>query len=463
MLELSTKQQLATAAKTLAASYELVQHASHLFLPMDAETRAPGPCAPERCVWTPLSRDDKLLLGNQQGILFDSDGSLTSFDLMLRQFARKHEGPVSELLLKTEHGLRALDEAGVLQVPDGSFHPNYIEPRLNESPDDKVEVLATLAGWLNSEEEAVSLLRHLSTALSPGWSAVKYLLLIGDGRNGKSVLLNMLIGLFGNNNVSHVTRQQIADRLPVCTELNAKLLNIVMDGEMGYIKDSAMEKTLIAGEPGVVRRLYENGNTTVQTRALFLEALNSEPKTRDKSGALQKRISRFQFPNVYRIDHAFERRMRSPRMLGALLALMIDHFVREDELAVKLQQSAASAALQLEQQVLNSPVLQFVQHLVQGDPSWGPKLLAGGVPLEPLIASFMAWRLDEGHTEYSTVDVKRMFKAHFHVDRKSVRKDGKVQKHDIIIDCKDDTRALLEQEKGVQDETGLELETLVAD
>ena len=452
MLELSSKATLARAARTVAESYELVQHGSHTFIPCHWLTEAIGPLPAAERIWQPLTRNDKRRLANQtQNILFATDSELTNFDLMLRQFAIEDESVIQHLLVRTEDGLKMLDETGTLVEPTGQFCPNVLKPVLNTDEAAKAEVLDVIKGWLNSEEEAHSLLHHLATALCPGWSAVKYVLLIGDGRNGKSVLLSMLQDLFGASNVSNVTRQQIAERLPVCVELNNKLLNIIFDGEMAYIKDSSMEKTLIAGEPGYVRLLYENGNTRVLTNALFLEALNSEPKTRDKSGALQTRLSRFWFPNTYPIDMAFEKRMRSDELLGAFLSLLLDHFVTKYELADKLKQTSGSSALQVEQNLLNSPLHQFVSYLVSSDASWNDRLRQP-VMVDPLVDSFMAWRVDEGFTEFSTADVKRLFKEGFSTDWKTVREAGKVVKKQRLLEPKPEILALLNQLKGADED-----------
>lgn len=452
MLELSSKATLARAARTVAESYELVQHGSHTFIPCHWLTEAIGPLPAAERIWQPLTRNDKRRLANQtQNILFATDSELTNFDLMLRQFAIEDESVIQHLLVRTEDGLKMLDETGTLVEPTGQFCPNVLKPVLNTEEAAKAEVFDVIKGWLNSEEEAHSLLHHLATALCPGWSAVKYVLLIGDGRNGKSVLLSMLQDLFGASNVSNVTRQQIAERLPVCVELNNKLLNIIFDGEMAYIKDSSMEKTLIAGEPGYVRLLYENGNTRVLTNALFLEALNSEPKTRDKSGALQKRLSRFWFPNTYPIDMAFEKRMRSDELLGAFLSLLLDHFVTKYELADKLKQTSGSSALQVEQNLLNSPLHQFVSYLVSSDASWNDRLRQP-VMVDPLVDSFMAWRVNEGFTEFSTADVKRLFKEGFSTDWKTVREAGKVVKKQRLLEPKPEILALLNQLKGADED-----------
>ena len=449
MLRLTAKAGLAEAAQTLALSYHLVQHKTATYIPMDVVTGEIGPTTEDRQIWVPISRDEKRRLGNDQfQILFANDSEITNFDLMIRQCSIFDDTEVDHILVKTKNGMRSLGSDGKLTAPDGTFTPTYIEYELNEDPALKAEVFGYIKEWLSSEEEAHSLLNHLATALCPSWSAVKYVLFIGEGRNGKSLLLRMVLALFGKKNVSHVTRQQIAERLPVVAELNDKICNIVIDGAQTYIKDSSMEKTLVAGEPAVVRMLFENGNSVVQTTALFLEGLNKEPKTRDKSTALQKRISRFWFNNIYPLDRAFERKLLSPDVLGAFLSLLIDHFVLEDEIAEKLKQTEVGKQLQAEMQLLNSPLLQFIQYLYRNDPSIIDKLSSGGQLLDPLVASFMAWRVGEGHTEFTTVGTQALFKEGFRTERKSVRENGKVVKRTVLGEPRSDVQAFLEEIKG---------------
>lgn len=225
-----------------------------------------------------------------------------------------------------------------------------------------------------------------------------------------------------------------------------------------------MEKTLIAGEPGHVRMLYENSNTEVQTNALFIEGLNSEPKTRDKSGALQKRLSRFNFANTYDLDLSFEEKMRQPKMLGALLALLIDHYVKRNELATKLAQTQQSSQLQVEQLLLNSPVLQHVQWLVQQDATIIAKFRKGGMKLLPLAESFMAWRQAEGFSEFSTAEVTRMYWEYFKRDRASERRNGKSIKVPAIGVMGPEVEALIDMlEGGMEDGDDVQHGTVVED
>lgn len=452
MLELKTKKELASYAYTLGTSLELVRNRSITYIPADYETLDTSVAPPpERAIWLPYTRHDlKLRAATQFDTMFGSDSELASFEFMVSQAAQQVDGSPTSLLVKTPEGLRELDPQGQLLVPTGEFRPNFLTPMLNVAGEDKARVFEVISGWLNSDEEAESLLHHVATSLSPGWSAVKYILLLGDGRNGKSVMLKMLHRLFGQQNVSTVTRQAISEQSAVVTELNGKLLNIVYDGRAEYLKDSGTEKSLVAGEPVPIRKLYESTATIVQTNALFLEGLNREPKTHDKSSALQKRIVRFQFPNVYALDHRFEKSMLNERMLGAFLSLLIDRYVTEDEVATKLAPTTKAIELQLEQMFANSIGLQFLKHVEETDAMKAVGLL--GEPVSKLVQMFQSWRLKENDLgTWAEPDVVAVFQPLINTERKSQRVNGEVRKVRVITSFKTEAQAYLDSLKGDED------------
>lgn len=462
MLELKTKKELATYANNLARGFDLVRYKSTTYMPADYETfDTSQPPAPERTVWLPLSREDIRLLGsNQYSILFQSDGELNSFDFMVAQNSVYIQSNIHTLLVRTPEGLRELKTDGNLHEPTGVFIPNTLAPMLNEDPTDKDRVFAMIAEWVDSEEEAHSLLKHLATALAPGWSAVKYVLLLGEGRNGKGLLLKMIAAVFGRDNVSSVTRQHMAEQNPVVCELNGKLLNIVYDGMAEYVKDSGTEKTLVAGEPAPIRRLYESTPTVVQTNALFIEALNHEPKSKDKSLALQKRLMRFHFPNVYALDHKFERKALSERSLGAFMALLLDHYVHEDKVAELLAPTQRSMELQLEHMFVNSIGLQYLKHVEVMDPAGVDSLM--GMTLSELTTQFQSWRLKQNDlSNWPEPDVTALFQPILNTERRGMRVEGKPRKVRVISSLKPEALAFIESLKGEVEED--DLEALVAD
>lgn len=449
MLEPKTRKELATYAFSLASGHQLVRHRGVTYIPADYETRDVSvPPDIDRTMWLPLSLEQvERMAADEFDILFANSSELVNYDYMVAQNASHNDKPVTSLLVRTQAGLRELDHRGDLVAPSGDFRPNTLVPMLNEDKADKDYVFEVVSGWLNSDEEAESFLKHLASSLSPGWSAVKYILLIGEGRNGKSVALKMLQHLFGAENVSSVTRQMISEQSPVVTELNGKLLNIVFDGQAVYLKDSGSEKSLIAGEPVSIRKLYESKSTQVQTNALFLEGLNREPKTSDKSAALQKRLVRFQFPNVYRLDHRFERRMLSEQMLGALLSLLVDRYILEDAVAGELAPTSRALELQLEQMLVNSTGLQYLKYVEDTEPSGVNSLF--GEEFSVVVTGFKSWRL---HTEndlggWSEPDVFAQFQPLLETERKSVRSNEKVSKVRFVVGLKEEAAAFMETQR----------------
>lgn len=455
MLELKTKKELATHAHTLAKGSEMVRYRNVTYIPGDFETLDTSLVpSDERAVWLPVTRELLRKMGSSQfDILFGSDSELASFEFMVMQNSRFPDAVPDGLLVRTPEGLKLLSSAGVLEEPAGIFVPNYIVPMLNEDDEAKKKIFSVIEEWLDSEEEAHSLLTHLATSLSPGYSAVKYVLLLGEGRNGKSVLLKMMQALFGMANVSTVTRQQISEQNPVVTELNGKLLNLVFDGQANYLKDSGTEKSLIAGEPVPIRRLYESTPTMVCTNALFIEGLNREPKSNDKSTALQKRLVRFQFPNVYALDHKFERSMLTEESLGAFLSLLIDHYVLEDEVAEKLAPTTKALELQLEHMYVNSVALQFLKHHEETDALGVAGLM--NEQITTVVSAFQSWRVKENDLgNWAEPDVISLFLPLFTTDRKSVRDNGKVRKVRVVTGLKPEAAAFIDTLKG-DDDAGL--------
>jgi hypothetical protein len=250
----------------------------------------------------------------------------------------------------------------------------------------------------------------------------------------------------------------MSEQSPVVCELNGKLLNVVFDGPSEYLKESAIEKSLVAGEPVPIRRLYESTPTTVQTNALFIEGLNGEPKSKDKSLALQKRLMRFQFPNTYALDHKFEKTMLSDNHLGAFLALLLDHFVDEADVAKALAPTVKSMELQLEHMFVNSLGLQFIKHLDHADPLGADAIL--GMTMTELAAQFQSWRLKENDlSSWSEPDVAALFQPILNTDRKGVRVEGQPRKVRVVTSFKEEAHAFIETLKGEEDE----LEALVAE
>jgi hypothetical protein len=437
---------------TLATSFRMVNYRNVTYLPTHVDT-GDWSVTPDNDhkMWAPLGLAEVQRVANKQfDLLFRNERELVNFAYMVQQAATEVVEPVNSLLLKTAAGLRVLLEDGSVVSPNGTFVPNCLPVPVNDDRADKDYVMSVLVEWLGSEESARSLLYHLATALAPGWSAVRYVLLIGNGRNGKSLLMSMVERMFGSRNCSSVSRQDISEKSPVVTELNGKLVNIIYDGVASYLKDSGMEKSLIAGEPVAVRKLYQSEATPVQTNALFIEGLNKEPKSSDKSSALQTRLSRFWFPNQYEDDLSFREQMLSDQMVGALLSLMIDHYVRKEEKAARLALTQESKRLKLDHMHANSLALQFLVFSDEHHPLGVGGLV--GLSMDEVATAFLQWRLKENDlTSWSRPDIAELFRPVLLLERKSRRVNGKPRKVQEVKGFHQDAVELLEMNRGEAD------------
>lgn len=431
MLNNFTKLQLTQLANDMASGFAIVKHNHVLYLPVNYKTLTVDPALdPAERVWIPLPMQQVLnLAGATSKVMFYSESEKSSFYGMVEQAAQSATGTPGSVLMVKDDKLVELRPDGQLHEPRQEFCPHFISVPVNDDPDAKAGVLATITEWLDdNEENAESLLSHIATALAPHWSAVKYVLLIGEGRNGKSVLMKMILSLLGEHNISHVTRQDMSASKSTCLDLQGRIANIVFDGPASYLKDSGPEKSLIAGETTPIRRLYSSLVTPVQTNALFIEGLNREPKTGDKSLALQKRLVRFQFTKVYELDYQFESHMLSPATLGAFLALLLEHYVQQKDVHTKLRPTKASQQLQLEQMHTNSMPFQFIAWFDEND-ALGVEGLVGEL-IPDVAQKFKQWRLVEmgDINVWNDKDVEQMLQPLFTTDRKSKRINGRVRK-----------------------------------
>lgn len=440
MPRLMTKAERASLAEAFVLNNSIVEYRHNLYMPVHFMTKEPGPSAIDETVWVLLDSDALRQSANDNGLLFASGDEERSYRLMIRQFSQKVKRTKGLLVRMGETHVALLNDKGELVPTTGAFVPNYLDvPYVKNNPLSD-ELFKVISEWVDGKEQASSLLFHIATALQPTWSAVKYLLLIGEGRNGKGTLLKMIYTLFGESqNISKITRQDMAAKSAIIATLNGKLLNVVFDGPKEFLKDSSTEKTIIAGEPIDLELKYENTPIEVMTNALMIEALNQEPLVSDKTPALQKRLARFQFPNVYKKDYKFEDKMLDEKMLAAFLDLLIKHWVNKDEVGEKLQLTAQSLDMQLQAVWSASPLLRFLEWISGRDTKFLNNVVAGKVTTEDFLNAYRPWLDENGYKNMEDSYLLKMLDDHFVTARKTFRPNGKPTTKRYIKSVRADT------------------------
>ena len=119
----------------------------------------------------------------------------------------------------------------------------------------------------------------------------KLIVFLGSGRNGKSTILNALIGILGSENVSNFSISQITEasgqKIPPMKDKIANLCtdsgNFIGKGDEGALKAYA------SGEPLMAKPLYRQPYLT-QNYPRAIIAMNSLPATSDISDGFFRRF-----------------------------------------------------------------------------------------------------------------------------------------------------------------------------
>jgi len=159
------------------------------------------------------------------------------------------------------------------------FKPTAASPRwlrfLNEILEEDEDRIAVLQEWFGY-------------CLTADTSMQKFLMLEGDGANGKSVVCDILTALLGAENVSHVPLELFGQRFQLTQTLN-RLANIA--AEIGEL-DKAAEGTLKAFTSGDRMHFDRKGIPCIEAypTARLVFSTNNRPRFSDRSTGLWRRM-----------------------------------------------------------------------------------------------------------------------------------------------------------------------------
>lgn len=158
----------------------------------------------------------------------------------------------------------------------------------------------SLKEWVPEKEARMFLQEFVGYSLIPDTSFQKSLILYGTGSNGKSTFLNILIKLFGEENLSSLPLHTLTDRFET-VKIQDKLVNICPDISSAYLKETGILKTLIAGEK--VKGEFKYGASfSFDPVARLIFSANQLPRSSDQSDAWYRRLEIVKFPNTFSKD-----------------------------------------------------------------------------------------------------------------------------------------------------------------
>jgi len=224
----------------------------------------------------------------------------------------------------------------------------------------------------------------------------KFVMLIGPGANGKSVLLSVLYGLCGPINVAGVQPSNFDNRFQRA-HLHQKLANIVTELRQGEVIADAELKAITSGEPATVEHKHKDP-FVMQPFSTCWFGTNHMPSTRDFSEALFRRATILTFNRVFAIqeqDPLLKDKLFAE--LPGILKLALEAYA--DALQFRFTQPPSSEAAKNEWRLEADQVAMFVEECCERDGS-------AQTPASDVYRAYRAWAADSGIQK--TVTIKSM-------------------------------------------------------
>lgn len=147
-------------------------------------------------------------------------------------------------------------------------------------------------------EDIPTLQEFIGYCLYRRYNIHKACMLLGEGKNGKSTLINLITKLLGKHNVSNKELQELIYQRFAVSKLYGKLLNASAD-----ISDKALNKTgkfkELTGEDRIDAEIKFKDSFSFVNYAKFMFSANKLPPANDDSYAFYRRWILISFPNTF--------------------------------------------------------------------------------------------------------------------------------------------------------------------
>lgn len=130
----------------------------------------------------------------------------------------------------------------------------------------------------------------------------KAFMFVGEGRNGKSTLINLLAYMLGEENISNVPLQKLCKDKHAAYGLFGKHANLCSDLSSEALKNTGLFKMATGGDYIIAEKKYQDPFSFIND-AKFVFSCNILPECDDKSSAYAKRWIVVEFPNIFEGDN----------------------------------------------------------------------------------------------------------------------------------------------------------------
>jgi len=179
------------------------------------------------------------------------------------------------------------DEIYITQIP------------VEYNPSAECPVIMSFMDSTMQKPDIKPMLEFIGYCLIPDTKIERSVMLIGEGANGKTVLLSLISAFIGKNNKSSESLQMLEKDPYSAAELYGKLINVFPDLASGMIYDNHMFKMLTGNESDIrARKIYERPFKFKNTARLIFGA-NKVPPVPQNDFAYFRRWMLFEFKNKF--------------------------------------------------------------------------------------------------------------------------------------------------------------------
>jgi putative DNA primase/helicase len=285
--------------------------------------------------------------------------------------------PIS-LQIKDHHE----DFLSTIQLPV-NYNPNATCPQWTQALDEILE----------GDSERIAILQEFTgLCLVPDTSFQKAVLMVGEGANGKTTLLEVLMELLGRGNICNVALTDLGNEFHR-VRLHGKLVNVASEIDPKTLEKSDYFKSIVTGDSISAAHKHKPAfDFKPVVRLIF--ACNRVPRVRDTSHGFYRRLIILPF------ECRFEGDMADRHLGQKLLAELDGIFLWALRGLKRLHQQGHFTESEMADQALqdykrfNNPLLIFVEESCELNPELS-------TPREILYSTYRDYAKENGYSPFS--------------------------------------------------------------
>jgi len=221
-------------------------------------------------------------------------------------------------LINMENGVFNLRTKKLMPHNPNYFFINEIPVKYN--PDAKCPKIMKFLSEVAKEKDIPVIQEFTGYLLYRNYIFHKALLLLGGGKNGKSVLINLLKTFVGKKNTSDKELQALANDKFASSKLYGKLLNAAADISAAALNQTGKFKALVGNDTIDAEKKFQDSFSFTNYAKMIFSA-NMLPVTNDDSYAFYRRLIILNFDEIFEgknCDSNILKKLTTPEELSGM-------------------------------------------------------------------------------------------------------------------------------------------------